>query len=445
MLVDLSVCRGFDLDTAHAVTLRDDAGDSLHRLLDASLVVRVDDERFRLLEPVRQLAEQQLLASGNPAEVRERLAAHMVDVTRRMARRADFDVEARQALRHELGNVEQALHHLIVTGNDTDAVTMYGSIGPSWFSDYAGPTMERWTPQIRRLVDQQDPAVAAPARLVMGMAAEGTGERGALSDLRAALEGFLSANRAQGAASAAFWLARELALDGSDHQTTVEAFETARTSAIVAGHDVLHSWCGIWLGHLAALRRRPDSRRGGTARGDQSEPALRTQSPDREAVGVLAESPGVAATSTSAANYSTGRCRMPRSDDYFQLTAQLRRRIRYNSDTRYHLEQAAADLAECARLVLLRGPERVIVETLCAATHYLDASGCHTLARSTRASIAAWPANEKGLTNTVTEALGHQQGELVDEYLNDGLTPLAPGPQLRAVLQHIAQESALQT
>ena len=132
-------------------------------------------------------------------------------LTRRLSARAYFDVDARRALRHEHGNVEQALNHLIATGNDTAAVTLYGSVGPSWFSD-DGPTMERWTPQIRPLVDQQDPAVSAPARLVMGMAGEGTGERGALPDLRAALDGFLSAHRARGAASAAFWLARELGL-----------------------------------------------------------------------------------------------------------------------------------------------------------------------------------------------------------------------------------------
>ena len=332
----------------------------------------------------------------------------MVDVTRRMARRAYFDVEARQALRHELGNVEQALHHLIVTGNDTDAVTMYGSIGPSWFSD-DGPTMERWTPQIRRLVDQQDPAAAAPARLVMGMAAEGTGERGALSDLRAALEGFLSANRAQGAASAAFWLARELALDGSDHQTTGRGIRNCATTCHRGGPRRLAQLVRNLARSPRRPRRRPDSRRGGTARGDQSEPALRTQSPDRGS-GRRARRYRLASRRPrpSAADSSIGPL----------LHAARATTIR-NSPPNFVAASATTatpDITSCrpqptspsaGAWYFIRGSERVIVETLCAATHYLDASGRHTLARATRASIAAWPANEKGLTNTVTEALGH--------------------------------------
>ena len=90
--------------------------------------------------------------------------------------------------------------------------------------------------------------------------------------------------------------------------------------------------------------------------------------------------------------------------------------------------------------MLQRGTERVIVETLCAATHYLDACDYPTLARATRASIAAWPTNERGLTSTVADALGQQKGELVDEYLNDGLVPLSPGSQLRILLQHLTQQ-----
>ena len=75
-----------------------------------------------------------------------------------------------------------------------------------------------------------------------------------------------------------------------DHETTVEAFETARRLAVAAGDDVLQNWCGVWLGHLAAQAGDDGSRRGGCCA-----QVIRTSllsghnHPIGEAVGVLAD------------------------------------------------------------------------------------------------------------------------------------------------------------
>ena len=87
---------------------------------------------------------------------------------------------------------------------------LFGAIGSYWHpEDQAcspgGPTAPH------HFSTSFAPAETATARLAIGMLHQGSGERSAIPQLRAALEGFLSSGRVAGAAVAAFWLARELA------------------------------------------------------------------------------------------------------------------------------------------------------------------------------------------------------------------------------------------
>jgi predicted ATPase/class 3 adenylate cyclase len=116
---------GFPLEAAEAVGA-DGAGapveagevlDLLTGLVDKSLVLaeaREEAQRYRLLETLRQYAEERLLQAGEAAAVRDRHAAWCVDLGRAAAAAvavgaSPFSNPARQRLRDELENARAAL------------------------------------------------------------------------------------------------------------------------------------------------------------------------------------------------------------------------------------------------------------------------------------------------------------------------------------------------
>jgi DNA-binding SARP family transcriptional activator/predicted ATPase len=435
----LSVCRGFNVETAAAITLRSDIDACLIRLADASLITREHDDQYRMLEPVRQLAEQLLLARAPEHRYQERLADHILDSVRELGRRSYRDVVARSALRDEHGNVMLTLQHLIDIGRDTSAVTLFGSIGTYWFTENHA-ALEHWIPQITPRLDRQDRAIAAPARLALGMLREGTGDRAALPELRAARDGFLAAGRRRGAAIAAFWLARELAFASRDDVSVVRAFDEAFDLATEADDDITRNWCSIWLGILAregndalkATQHFRDAIRGSLLSGNHH--------PIGEAIGglaLLATQRGDLNSSRQLHDRAVTACR--ESGDDWQVTEQLLHRSRHYITTRYRLDRAAADLIECGQLVLRMGSQRGVVSTLSVAAFYLDACDEIPLARNTRATIAAWATERPGAAyGHIADTLADNPGDPVDDYLTAGLVPTPPAVQLRQVLDHLS-------
>jgi predicted ATPase/DNA-binding CsgD family transcriptional regulator len=84
---------GFDLEAAQAVAPGEEALDTLTSLIDSSLVLAqpaFEKMRFRLLEPVRQYAEQRLVARGLQDATRRRHTEHYL----RVALRSEADLRS---------------------------------------------------------------------------------------------------------------------------------------------------------------------------------------------------------------------------------------------------------------------------------------------------------------------------------------------------------------
>ena len=159
----------FSLDAAEALTGTSDQPDEvivdvLDRLVARSLVIPVDDgeeTRFRLLEPVRQLAQQKLAASGEGDRLRQahtdwyfELMVHLGELWRCGDDQLAWPIAAR-----ELPNLRASFDQLIESERIDDAerfvVAAYGPIACQF--DVA-PEYE-WAPRARAI----DPAHVGPS------------------------------------------------------------------------------------------------------------------------------------------------------------------------------------------------------------------------------------------------------------------------------------------
>jgi predicted ATPase/class 3 adenylate cyclase/DNA-binding CsgD family transcriptional regulator len=143
VLARLSIFAGsFALDAAEAVAadapLDDDVLGVVDRLLARSLLVPVDEgdeTRFRLLEPVRQLAGEKLAARGEADSARGAHTQWYLDLIVRLGERwrAGDDQGTWPIAARELPNFRTAFDHLVEVGRVDDAqrfaVFGYGPIG----------------------------------------------------------------------------------------------------------------------------------------------------------------------------------------------------------------------------------------------------------------------------------------------------------------------------
>ena len=127
---------------------------------------------------------------------------------------------------------------------------MFGAIGVYWHGEDRA-ALRRWGDRIAPVLADGTAAESAAARLAIGMLEQGSGDRRAIPELQAALHGFDASGQPEAAASAAFWLAVELAVDARRRMETVPAFERALQLAEQAGDGVGRNWCLSWLGFLA--------------------------------------------------------------------------------------------------------------------------------------------------------------------------------------------------
>jgi predicted ATPase/transcriptional regulator with XRE-family HTH domain len=138
---------GATLDAAEAVAggAGLDAGDILPLLaglVEKSLVVAAgagdgmgdDEPRYRLLEPVRQFAAEQLVASGEEAGARDRHAAFFLALGEGAAREQAGPREAdwRQRLAAEQDNLRAALAHFEAHGELRRGATLAQALAPFW-------------------------------------------------------------------------------------------------------------------------------------------------------------------------------------------------------------------------------------------------------------------------------------------------------------------------
>ncbi|MDG4825454.1 DUF4062 domain-containing protein [Asanoa sp. WMMD1127] len=131
---------GFDLPAVEAVaTCLDeplDVLDGLESLVDAALIDRDGDARFRMVDSVRHFALERLAATaGEGAAVRERHAAYFLDLALQAAPHLNGpdspDWLAR--LDREHGNLDAAINWLLDQGRRADALRFGWAIWPLWW------------------------------------------------------------------------------------------------------------------------------------------------------------------------------------------------------------------------------------------------------------------------------------------------------------------------
>jgi len=120
------------------------ADDLVAGLVDRSLVERHGEQRYRLLEPIRQFAAELLAGSEDAEEVRHRHFAYYLE----FARRADAAIRGAGQIRwwRELDadhdNVRAALRRALDDGRVADALRLVAAMGWYWFT--RGHWRESW-------------------------------------------------------------------------------------------------------------------------------------------------------------------------------------------------------------------------------------------------------------------------------------------------------------
>ncbi|RDH74915.1 LuxR family transcriptional regulator [Mycolicibacterium moriokaense] len=164
---------GFDLDAAQAVAgdaevERYQILDQLALLVDKSLVVAENTSgrtRYRLLETVRQYAQEKLSESGEAEAVRKRHRDHYTAMAALLdaPARSDYRERVEQA-DHEMDNLRSAFGWSIESGDIAKALELACSLQPLWLS--RGRILEgiAWFDSIRIDADHVDLTAAARAR-----------------------------------------------------------------------------------------------------------------------------------------------------------------------------------------------------------------------------------------------------------------------------------------
>jgi predicted ATPase/DNA-binding CsgD family transcriptional regulator len=147
-----------------------DVLDMLHHLVDKSLVV-VDEQsgrsRYRLLEPIRQYAREQLVAGGELQETRRRHALYFLTFCEQRDRASNVGGPLRPAataaLLQEYPNIRLALGWSVESGEVQIGLRLARTVSYLWFArGYPGEGLA-WLQQLLALrgADQPTPARAA--------------------------------------------------------------------------------------------------------------------------------------------------------------------------------------------------------------------------------------------------------------------------------------------
>ncbi len=166
---------GWTLEGAEALAPSSDVLGDLERLVEASLVFRDPaDDRYRMLEPIREYASEQLEESGETGWARDRHAACFLT----LVRNADAGLKGREQLRWlqlldaEHDNLRAALGWLLGKGDgQSGALRMAGLLGKYWFLRGHWSEGRSWLSRALTEVPGQSPDDRARALDAIGLIA----------------------------------------------------------------------------------------------------------------------------------------------------------------------------------------------------------------------------------------------------------------------------------
>ncbi|MDQ2981460.1 MAG: tetratricopeptide repeat protein [Actinomycetota bacterium] len=166
----LSVFAGsFDLEAAEQIAGAD--LDTLHSLVDKSLVRRWGSGRFGMLETIHEYARDRLDESDEAAQVDRRHAQYFLELAERDAARARGREEARwlERLDADHGNMRAALSASIQRRDAETALRLCGSLHAYWYHRGMFEEGRRWSEQALAL---REPSTMSARQKALGTAGE---------------------------------------------------------------------------------------------------------------------------------------------------------------------------------------------------------------------------------------------------------------------------------
>ena len=162
---------GFTLDAAHECfgdNLTDGIDLVLERLVSASLV-SFGLARYRMLEPIRQYANELLVRSDQQGAAEDRLVKWCVRFAQHSYRGFALDpVRWRPMLTAESGNIDAALASALAVGNVGDALRIVGRLWNFWTTEHAAKGWDRVNQVLESLDGTEDVPDRALALLGAG-------------------------------------------------------------------------------------------------------------------------------------------------------------------------------------------------------------------------------------------------------------------------------------
>jgi predicted ATPase len=184
--------------------------DTLGSLLDKNLVRR-DEERFTMLETIRELAVERLEASAEADELRRRHAAYFTRLAQAFGG-ADLgpeQVPLRDRFRRDWDNVRAVFEWALESGETEAGLQLGGAMGTVWLDRNVAVEGQRWFQALLERADAVDDDVVAMAQATASMTA---GVRGDYALMESWAEPALAYYRRIGSEEGIAWCLTTLAV-----------------------------------------------------------------------------------------------------------------------------------------------------------------------------------------------------------------------------------------
>ena len=228
---------GCTLDAAEAVVDAD--LDTLQSLVDKSLV-RVRDDRFWMLETIREFAVERLEASGEADGLRRRHAEFFLALGRSLLPHVQVTAEWLDAVEAEHDNIRAALDHLPAQGETQLALELAESIWRFW--KVRGHQVEAWQRLEALLASDPTPTPerAHALNAIVGFGVEGAADTASPEAACSYAEEALAIHRqnddAWGTARSTYMLGY-VAIETGDFQRALPLFEETLRLMSDLGHE----------------------------------------------------------------------------------------------------------------------------------------------------------------------------------------------------------------